>query len=79
MIEGTLAKFNGASGEVSIIAPLPRGEKTVVPTTFVAVTLAQTEVPQSMLNGAALSTLTGTTQLLDDTIDALEPLQLTRS
>lgn len=79
VIDGTLARFNGASGEVSMIAPLPSGEKAVEPTTLVAVTLAHTEVPQSMLNGAALSTLTGITQRLAVTIDALEPLQLIKS
>lgn len=79
VIDGTLARFKGASGDVSIIAPLPGVEKPVVPMMFVAEILAQMEVPQVMLKGEAKSTLTGTTQLLAETIDELVPLQLTRS
>jgi len=79
VIDGTLARFTGASGEVSKIAPLPRGDYIEVPITFVAVSLAHTEEPQLILNGAALRTLTGSTQRLAAIIEVFEPLQLTRS
>jgi hypothetical protein len=44
-MEGTLDKFIGESGVVNIMAPLPAGENSVLPITFVAETLAHTEEP----------------------------------
>ena len=43
------ARFNGASGLVTIIAPLPSSDYNEFPLTFVAVTLAYTLDPQVRL------------------------------
>ncbi len=46
----------GASGTVSMIAPLPAGEVNEFETILEAITFANTEVPQSKKKGALLRT-----------------------
>ncbi len=68
MISGTFETSSGASGDVSIIAPLPGPDSAVVPITFFTAILAHTDEPHSKLNGAALSILTGTIHYIDATM-----------
>ena len=79
VIKGKLTKPVGTSGFVKITALLPSVDSGDVPTTFVAVSLAYTEAPQSKLKGAALSTVIGIEHAFAETIPELLPSQFTVS
>jgi hypothetical protein len=58
-----LARFNGASGLVIILAPIPGSEVIEFPTTLLAKALATTLAPQGRLKGGAYRTEIGIVQL----------------
>jgi len=60
VIAGTLTRFLGASGVMSIIAPLPASEVPELPITFYARTVAKTLEPQGRLYGETVRAVTGT-------------------
>ena len=58
--------FNGGSGFVTIIAPLPAFDCVEFPQIFVAITFAKTLDPQVKLYGDAYKVATGMLHDLDD-------------
>lgn len=60
----TSAKSVGESGVTVITAPLPANDCSELPYSFLAITLTNTDAPQSKLNGSALSADTGTVHVV---------------
>lgn len=54
----------GASGDLMIVAPLPRLEMIESPYTLVAITYAETDDPHGNKNGAFFNVVTLTVQLV---------------
>jgi len=56
-MRGTFTRFNGASGTVRIMVPLPALDITELPKLFIAITFTKMLEPHAKLNGAAFSAL----------------------